>query len=197
MPAPGPQQAIALAAPPPNKVLWYPSRHPLCRVGNVLGGPEFDPRLTSAVKSAYRLRVQRLLRAIRVLNQPGVTFGDCVGQVFVDGRPIPGLAELLNDAAGRRLHRHESSAPGFRQLLRGVVIPPKLLSDPYQQILHGADYGGDSPLNWNAYPLPGMPPGTPIRPRTHDTTEAARATYKGVGVSPKGQSAWLVAISIS
>lgn len=194
-PVPVPPPIPMAMAPAPAQAPQPPQQHAIAPYvppqGDAIGDLDFDPQLMNAVRPSYRPRVQRLLRAILESNQPGVTFGDRVGQVFVDGQPIPGLAKLLNDATSRRAAAYETSSPGFerfRRLLRGTTIPPKLLSDPYRQIVRAPNRGGDSPSNWQLYNLPGTPPRTPLRPSHLRRVMHSAGPIKGLRSRARGRT---------
>ena len=95
----------------------------------------FDQEVFHQLLPTIRPKAREMLRRIRQARPPGVTFGPGLGRVFVDGRAIPDMGYLLNDALGTRLRARSADSPGynaFMRLIEGSQVPTRMLSLPYQ-----------------------------------------------------------------
>ena len=95
----------------------------------------FDQEVFHQLLPTLRSKAREMLRRIRRARPPGVTFGPGLGRVYVDGRAIPDMGYLLNDALGTRLRARSAGSPGynaFMRLIEGSQVPTRMLSLPYQ-----------------------------------------------------------------
>ena len=136
-PAPPPLGRRDIAQAPPLK----PPRRPGVkrrRLDAADGDGEvelFDQDVLYGVYPKLRGRARQVLNRIREARVPGITFGPHLGEVYVNGRPLNDMADLLNDALGTRITARSLDSPGyqaFTRLLEGARVPPQLLSAPYQ-----------------------------------------------------------------
>ena len=135
---PPPPQAAAVAVAPPPQAAAAPPQAAAVAVAEADPDVELiDRTQLQDVRRSYQRNALELLRTMRDTNRdPGVEYGDRLGDVRVDGQPIPGLAALLNDALyQRRKIARAADSPGygaFRRALGGADIPRGLVNRFYR-----------------------------------------------------------------